>query len=120
ERRVVILVVTRVRGLGVEALPVLLYEDDVLVVLDLEPDGVRAEEVRRGFVERGSAPVALFAHATLVEQVVVLRGLAGGCAERRADLHGRNLAVRGALRPLAVLRLVLLGQTRVEHGAKDG
>ena len=74
--------------------------------------------MRGGRVDRRALAVALLAHAALVDQVVVLRGLAGGRAERCPDLHGRDLAVGGALRPLAVFGLVLLGQPHVEHGAE--
>src|SRR5262249_39942458 len=37
---------------------------------------------------------------------------------RRPDFHGGDFAVAGALRPLAVFRLVFLGEPDIEHGAE--
>src|SRR5262249_13174952 len=116
ERGCEIFIVALLGCLVVEAQPVLLHQDQVLIIAHRNPDGLGAEEVWTGRVDHGRRAVRPRAHAALVEHVVVLRGLAGGGAERSADLHGRDLAVSVTLGPAAVLGVIFLGQPYVEHG----
>src|SRR5215510_15141685 len=74
--------------------------------------------MRTGRMDDGRRAVRPRTHAAFVEHVVVLRGLAGGGAERGADLHGGDLAVSIALRPAAVLGVIFFSETNIEHGAE--
>src|SRR5262245_13323765 len=74
--------------------------------------------MRAGRMDDGGRAVRPRTHAALVEHVVVLRGLAGGGAERGADLHGGDLAIGVALRPAAVLGVIFFSETNIEHGAE--
>ncbi len=118
QRRRIVFVVPGRNGLVIEAKAVLLHQDHILVVLDDEAERAGAKEMRTAGIKLGDGAVALLAHPSLGDQVVVLGGLTGRCAERCPDFHGGDFAVAGALCPLAVFGLVLLGEPDVEHGAE--
>ncbi len=102
-----------------EPLAILVDEDEVLPILDRQAGRACLLEHRAvGLVDERAIPPAAADVARLGDGGAAVTGLAGGCPQRGAELHGGELAVGALMHPRLAGLLILLGQPRIEHAAE--